>query len=81
MCPRTLSDRHDQTETDRALWFFSTGSQRTNLNLQTGLRSSKGLVPEKSQFSDRDGLKGPPPIPKTVQTNTIEKKTSIHTIS
>ena len=22
MCPRTLSDRHDQTETDRALWFF-----------------------------------------------------------
>ena len=23
MCPRTLSDRYDQTETDRALWFFS----------------------------------------------------------
>ena len=22
MCPRTLSDRHDQTETDRALWFL-----------------------------------------------------------
>ena len=22
MCPRTLSDRYDQTETDRALWFF-----------------------------------------------------------
>ena len=29
MCPRTLSDRHDQTETDRALWFFSTRPQRT----------------------------------------------------
>ena len=36
MCPRTLSDRHDQTETDRALCFFSTGSQRTNSSLQTG---------------------------------------------
>ena len=22
MCPGTLSDRHDQTKTDRALWFF-----------------------------------------------------------
>ena len=22
MCPRTLSDCHDQTETDRALWVF-----------------------------------------------------------
>ena len=22
MCPRTLSDRHDQTETDRVLFFF-----------------------------------------------------------
>ena len=39
MCPRTLSDRHDQTETDRALWFFSTGPQRTNWSLQTGLGS------------------------------------------
>ena len=36
MCPRTLSDRHDQTETYRALWFFSPGPQRTNLSLQTG---------------------------------------------
>ena len=39
MCPRTLSDRYDQTETARALWVFSTGPQRTNMNLQTGLRS------------------------------------------
>ena len=22
MCPQTLSDRHDQTETDKALWVF-----------------------------------------------------------
>ena len=40
MCPRTLSDRHDQTETDRALWFVSTGPQRTNSSLQTYLRST-----------------------------------------
>ena len=39
MCPRTLSDRHDQTETDRVLWFFSIGPQRTKLNLQACLRS------------------------------------------
>ena len=45
MCPRTLSDRYDQTETDRVLWSFSTGPQRTNLNLQTGLRSNGGSVP------------------------------------
>ena len=25
-----------------------------NLNLQTGLRSGRGLVPEKSRFSDED---------------------------
>ena len=42
MGPRTLSDRHDQTETDRALWFFSTGPKQTNLNLQTGLSSNGG---------------------------------------
>ena len=53
MCPRTLSERHDQTETDRALWFFSTGSQRTNLN--------GGSVTEKSRFSDRGGHLAPPP--------------------
>ena len=53
MCPRTLSDRHDQTETDRALWFFSTGPQWTNSNLQTGFRSIGCLVVEKSRFSDR----------------------------
>ena len=40
------------------LWFFSTGPQQTNLNLQTGLRSNGGSVPEKSRFSDRGGLKG-----------------------
>ena len=28
MCPRTLSDRYDQTETDRVLWFFSTGPDK-----------------------------------------------------
>ena len=33
--------------------FFSTGPQRTNLNLQTGLRSIGCLVVEKSRFSDR----------------------------
>ena len=111
MCPGTLSDRHDQTETDRVLLFFlpdhngqtriyrlvsgqsdawlwrnrdfptededlekcalelcrtamikprqiersafSTGPQRTNSNLQTGLRSIRCLVVEKSRFSDR----------------------------
>ena len=62
MCPRTLSDRHDQTETDRALWFFSTGPQWTNSNLQTGLRFSRGSVPEKSQFSDRGLWLRPPGI-------------------
>ena len=54
MCPRTLSDRHDKTETDRALWFFSTGPQRINLSLQTGFRSAGCLVAEKS-FSDGGG--------------------------
>ena len=53
MCPQTLSDRHDQTETDRALWFFSTGPQRTKWNLQTCFRSIGCLVVEKSRFSDR----------------------------
>ena len=42
------------------LWLFFTGPQWTNLNLQTGLRSNGGSVPEKLQFSDRGGLKGPP---------------------
>ena len=41
--------------------FFSPGPQRTNLNLQTGLRSNGGLVPEKSRFSDRGGHLAPPP--------------------
>ena len=31
----------------------STGPQRTNLNLQTGLRSIRCSVVEKSRFSDR----------------------------
>ena len=52
MCPQTLSDRHDQTETDRALWVFSTGPQRTNSNLQTGLRSTGLTVVEKTLVSD-----------------------------
>ena len=29
MCPQTLSNGQDQTETDRALWFFCTGPQWT----------------------------------------------------
>ena len=49
---RTLSGCHAQTKKDRALWFCSTGPQQTNLNLQTGLRSNGGSVPEKSRFSD-----------------------------
>ena len=32
------------------------------MNLQTGLRSNVGSVPDKSLFSDRGGLKGPPPL-------------------
>ena len=38
-CSGTLSGRHASTEKDRALWFFCPGPQRTNLNLQTGLRN------------------------------------------
>ena len=71
---RTSSGRHASTEKDRALWFFSTGLQRTNLNLQTGLRSNGVSVPEKSRFSDMGGWKGPPPMTKRVkdtETNTI----------
>ena len=30
------------SQIDRSLWFFSTGPQRTNLSLQTGLRSNGG---------------------------------------
>ena len=52
-CNSALSDRHDQTKTDRVLWSFSTGPQQTNLNLQTGLRSIGCSVVEKSRFSDR----------------------------
>ena len=52
-CSRTSSGRHASTEKDRALCFFSPGPQRTNLSLQTGLRSNGGSVPEKSRFSDR----------------------------
>ena len=55
--------------------FFSTGPQWTNMNLQTGLRYNKGLVPEKSRFSDRGGLKGPPPVPERVK---VEKRYSFH---
>ena len=29
-----------RAETDTTLWFLSTGPQRTNLSLQTGLRSN-----------------------------------------
>ena len=52
MCPRTLSDRFDQTETYRALWFFSTGPQQTKSSLETDLRSTGCSDVEKSQFSD-----------------------------
>ena len=52
MCPRTLSDRHDQTETDRALWFFSTAPQWTDSSLQTGLRYTGLTVVEKTRFYD-----------------------------
>ena len=34
--------------------FYSTGPQRTNSSLQTGLRSNGGLVPEKSLFPIED---------------------------
>ena len=44
---------HQNNQEDRALWFFSTRPQRTNLNVQTGLRSNEGSVLEKSLFSDR----------------------------
>ena len=43
--------------------FFSCGPQQTNSALQTGLRSYRCLVPEKSQFSDR-GRWSPPPTCK-----------------
>ena len=65
MCPRILSDRHDQTETDRALWFVSTGPQRTNSSLQTGLRSIGCLVLEKLRYF-RQGIIIPPPVLTTV---------------
>ena len=39
---------------------FSTEPQRTNMNLQTGLRSNGGPVLEKSRFSDRGGHLPPP---------------------
>ena len=55
MCPRTLSDRHDQTETDRALRFFSTGPQWTNLSLQTALGLTGCSLVENTQFSDGGG--------------------------
>ena len=41
------------------------------MNLQTGLRSNKGSVPEKSQFSDRGGLKGLPPYLKGLKLSFI----------
>ena len=40
MHPWTWLDRNDWTETDRVLWVFSTGSQRTSYSLQTGLCST-----------------------------------------
>ena len=46
-CSRTSSGRHALTKKDRTLWGFFPGPQRTNLSLQTGLRSNRGSVPEK----------------------------------
>ena len=82
MCPRTLSDRHDQTETDRALWFFSTGPQQTNLNLQTGLRSIGCSAVEKSRFSDRGGcLRAPSPPALTWVKYQFDKRLHAHITS
>ena len=39
MCPRTLSDRYDQTETDRALWLT-----RVNMTLQGHPITSSSIV-------------------------------------
>ena len=63
-CSPTPSGRHASTEKDRALWVFSPGSQRTNMSLQTGLRSNGGSFPENHDFPrprDKLGLKGNEP--------------------
>ena len=59
-CSRTLPGRHDKTEKDRALWFFSTGPQRTNLNLQTVLKSIECLVLKISGFTNKGWWPKPP---------------------
>ena len=39
---------------DRVLWFFSTGPQQTNSNIQTGLRFDGGSVPLNLDFPTED---------------------------
>ena len=39
---------------DRVLWFFSTGPQQTNSNIQTGLRFDGGSVPLNLDFKTED---------------------------